>query len=127
MFSSVRQLKCHYKMWRGVTPANVVKVPCPDQSGADCRAPISARELAREHHIVWINLLKRGRLSVIDQLARWECARPENMEHFHVELLCPDPLESTRFILVQSPQVNLCESSGRRAPHAHSLESEVHR
>ena len=114
MFSSVRHLKCTYKVWRGQPLADQATHPCPDQSGATCSTPFASRQLAREHHMVWINLLKRGRLGVLDRLAAYECASPRSAGRFYVELSCPDPAQPQSSVLVQSPRVNLCERPRER-------------
>ena len=103
------------QMWRGEPLLGQPSQPCPDQSGAQCSGPIRAREMAREHHMVWINLLKRGRLGVLDQLAAYECAHERSGGRVYFEMTCPDPERPRqRQILVQSPQVNLCDRPRER-------------
>lgn len=108
MFSTVRGLKCEYQVWRGREGGDV---SCPDASSTQCERVL----LGREQHMVWVNLMRRGRLSVLDQLARSECSTQGEGARFFVKLTCPAPTPPHKPVRVQSEQVNLCINPQKRS------------
>lgn len=122
MFSPVRGLKCSYQIWERQDQSSSA---CPDKSGLQC-APY---KLSRHHHMVWNNLLKRGRLSVLSQLARYECQKQVerspsiNQPGFFVDLRCPDPIPGRPIVQVHTPQLNLCKATHPTQPHLHAKET----
>jgi hypothetical protein len=101
MFSSVRSLECKSQFF---VESNTASMPCPDQSSAQCQS----LRLSEKIHVVWINLIARGRLEVIDELSKKHCQN-ENENLFFVDLQCPDPYDNQNMIQVISPQQNLCK------------------
>ena len=109
MFSTVRNLKCDFKMWRR-SPQG--KDQCPDDSPTRC----DRVRLNKEQHMVWVNLMKRGRLSVLDHWAVHECKSQDQFGGVFVKLQCQSPDPLGKWTLVQSPRVNLCRAPQQRQP-----------
>ncbi len=103
MFSSVRSLECKSQFWVENSLADA-GMPCPDQSGMQCQS----LKLSEKIHVVWINLIARGRLEIIDQLAKNHCQHDQL--GFFVDLQCPDPYEQAQMLSIISPQQNLCKA-----------------
>ena len=94
MFSTVRTLKCQPQLWT--------------QSKEDDRKyPL---RLSKEMHMVWINLMKRGRLRVIKEFARSYCIQHPQTA-LYISLSCPHPIPPHQPIPLLSPQTDLCTSS----------------
>ncbi len=100
MFSTVRSLSCQVQMWESAEHGQL----CPDGQTANC-VPV---RLSSRYHMVWVNLLKRGRLQVLKELSKQECSQDQSKSVF-VNLSCPSPTPPHQQIIVQSPQLNLCE------------------
>ena len=111
MFSTVRNLKCDFKMWRGSEQG---RERCPDMISGRC----DQVRLSKEQHMVWVNLMRRGRLSVLDQWAAYECDKHYKMGggKVFVELRCQAPNAERAWTPIQSSKVNLCQSPQRREP-----------
>ena len=93
MFSTVRTLKCQPQLWT--------------QSKEDDRKyPL---RLSKEMHMVWINLMKRGRLRVIKEFARSYCIQHPQTA-LYISLSCPHPIPPHQPIPLLSPQTDLCTS-----------------
>ena len=119
MFSTVRNLKCDFQMWRVSEQSGAL---CPDGSSSRCEQV----RLSSEQHMVWVNLMRRGRLSVLDQWAVHECDQQSEEKGVFVKLRCQAPDGQRTWTPVQSPKVNLCRSPRRRQPLSslrHSLET----
>ena len=108
MFSTVRGLKCDYRIWRAKPDGNE---RCPDLSSARCERV----RLSKEQHMVWVNLMRRGRLSVLDQLASHDCAQQGDGGGYFVALSCQAPEPPHALQPIQSERVNLCEHPQRRS------------
>ena len=102
MFSSIRSLKCSVQAWESDP---IGKIPCP--SGSSEHLKCNQVRLSSDVHMVWINLLKRGRRSVLDHLVRRRCTKYPTRALF-VSLQCPLPDQNLSPIFVQRPEVNLC-------------------
>ena len=108
MFSTVRALECDVRAQRSVE-AGERGAPCP--SGERRCAPL---RLSGELHMVWVNLLKRGRREVLHELARAQCLTPEGAPRarsLYVSLSCPAPTPPHPLVEVQSGSVDLCEEA----------------
>ena len=93
MFSTVRTLKCRPQLWS-------------QQSDDSRRQPL---RLSREMHMVWVNLMKRGRLRVVEEFARSYCQRrPETA--LYISLSCPNPTPPHAAIPLIRPETDLCSS-----------------
>jgi len=106
MFSTVRGLECEVRAQRTAAPGEA-SAPCP--GGAGRCAPL---RLSGELHMVWVNLLKRGRREVLHELARTQCLTPDGTRRdraLYVSLSCPAPTAPHAPVLVQRGDVNLCE------------------
>lgn len=101
MFSTVRGLKCTFELFERRVDGTET---CPDDSRFRC----SSVHLSSRHHMVWVNLLARGRLSVLDRLAEHECAKQQGEPGFYARIRCPDPTPPHQPHLLQSPEINLC-------------------
>lgn len=108
MFSTVRSLSCQVQLWRTETTGRL----CPDGSTPYCM-PV---RLSSKYHMVWVNLLKRGRLQVLDRVANKECSTVQEGGGVFINLSCPSPVPPHQMVNVQSPQVNLCQTSQKRKP-----------
>ena len=102
MFSTVRNLKCAPKVWLSSPQGNVL---CPDQSGGRC----VQKRLSRDIHMVWINLMKRGRMSVMNSYVAHQCARQPDRP-LYISLTCQSPTPPHQMISLISPSNNQCES-----------------
>ena len=60
MFSSVRSLSCQVQMWESSEQGQL----CPDGQTAHC----TQVRLSSRYHMVWVNLLKRGRRQVLKEI-----------------------------------------------------------
>lgn len=113
MFSTVRSLSCKPRLWftdpqRSASSGQL----CPDGRTRGC----SPLRLSGQYHMVWVNLLKRGRLQVLDRVARDRCQSLGEGAAVFIELSCPDPEPPHASIEVQSSLIDLCASPGRRQP-----------
>ena len=108
MFSTVRSLSCQTQMWRTEASGG----PCPDGNSFGC----STVRMSRHYHMVWVNLLKRGRLQVLDQIAARECTNLKGQGKVFFDLSCPSPTPPHELIKVQSPLVDLCTHPQKRKP-----------
>ena len=100
MFSTVRSLSCQVQAWEGVEGAGRAQA-CPNGSGR-C-APL---RLTAELHMVWVNLLKRGRREVLRRFVEERCSKPE--ARLYVSLSCPHPEAPHPLLTIQSPLDELC-------------------
>lgn len=110
MFSTVRSLSCQPMLWY-VDPKVQARGPCPDGQTQGCQT----LRLSSQYHMVWVNLLKRGRLQVLDELARERCDALGEGAAVFIKLSCPTPAPPHTMVEVQSPKINLCRSPGMRA------------
>ena len=101
MFSTVRSLSCQVQMWESSEQGQL----CPDGQTAHC----TQVRLSSRYHMVWVNLLKRGRRQVLEKLAQQECTQRQAHEAIFINLTCPSPEPPHQAITIQSPTVNLCE------------------
>jgi hypothetical protein len=100
MFSTVRNLKCAPKVWVSAPQGSQL---CPDQSGERC----VQKRLSGDIHMVWINLMKRGRMSVMSSYVAHQCARqPERS--LYISLTCQSPTPPHQMISLISPSKNQC-------------------
>ena len=110
MFSTVRSLSCQPQLW-SLDPTSSSSQICPDGQTLGCR-PL---RLSTQYHMVWVNLLKRGRLQVLDAVARDRCEALGEGGAVFVGLNCPSPTPPHQMVEVQSPKVNLCREPRRRS------------
>jgi hypothetical protein len=108
MFSTVRSLSCQVQVWRKTDQGTL----CPDGLTPHCRP----MRLSSKYHMVWVNLLKRGRLQVLDRVAKEECVDMGEDGAVFINLSCPSATPPHSLINVQSPQVNLCQMPKTRRP-----------
>lgn len=93
MFSTVRTLKCSPRFWTQ-SPTTSYKRPL---------------RLGKEMHIVWINLMKRGRLRVIRQFADDYCQNHPG-HSLYGSLSCPHPKPPHSSLSLIKPDQDLCSS-----------------
>ena len=108
MFSTVRSLSCQVQIWRTETNGRL----CPDGITPQCMQ----MRLSSKYHMVWVNLLKRGRLQVLDRVASKECSTLQENGGVFMDLSCPSPEPPHHLVNVQSSQVNLCKTPQKRKP-----------
>ena len=111
MFSTVRSLSCKPELWYA-EPTAKSSSPCPDGQSFGCRQ----LRLSSQYHMVWVNLLKRGRLQVLDEVAKDRCASLGDGASVFIKLSCPSPTPPHEMVEVQSPKINLCRSPTQRSP-----------
>ena len=102
MFSTVRSLSCQVQMWESTDRGPL----CPDGRTSHC----TQVRLSSRYHMVWVNLLKRGRRQVLKKIAQHECSQRKPNEGVFINLSCPSPEPPHQQITIQNPKVNLCES-----------------
>jgi hypothetical protein len=84
MFSSVRSLQCQSQFIVEQTQTQAQNLqPCPNHPSQTCQKLKPSEHL----HVVWINLIQRGRLEVINEFAQQHCAKSPNAMFF-AELKC---------------------------------------
>ena len=96
MFSSVRSLNCTVQAWEGPI-------------GSDCAAKQSSCQplrMSAELHMVWINLMKRGRVSVIEKFAEQRCANSN--QGLYINLSCPQAVPPHSPVQLYHHSVDLC-------------------
>lgn len=108
MFSTVRSLSCQVQVWHKTDQGTL----CPDGLTPHCRP----MRLSSKYHMVWVNLLKRGRLQVLDRVAKEECVDMGEDGAVFINLSCPSATPPHPLINVQSPKVNLCQMPKTRRP-----------
>ena len=106
MFSTVRGLSCEPRLWRGALQGERAR-PCPSDEGACVE-----RSLGRELHMVWVNLLKRGRVEVLNTFVERACAA-EPTRPLYMSLRCPHPEAPHPWVELQSPLQDLCSDLSR--------------
>ena len=94
----MRGLNCQARAWEG---AEGRAAPCPNGEGR-----CTQLRLSRELHMVWVNLLKRGRREVLSHFVKRRCERVNRP--LYVSLTCPAPEAPHPMITVQSPDRDLC-------------------
>lgn len=100
MFSTVRSLNCQIQAWEGAAEGQSNRF-CPN--GQDRCVSLS---LSKELHMVWVNLLKRGRREVLQHYVEQRCKqRPKPL---YISLNCPHPEDPHPLISIQSPNQDLC-------------------
>ena len=102
MFSTVRSLSCQVQMWESTEQGAL----CPDGQTSHC----TQVRLSSRYHMVWVNLLKRGRRQVLKKIAQQECSQRQPNEAIFINLSCPSPEPPHQQITIQNPKVNLCET-----------------
>lgn len=94
--------------WRMFSPTRMVS--CEVRLYDAARQPI---DLSQQLHVAWINLLKRARLSVLDQVALKLCAdqRAQGQEEpaLYAHIRCATP---------QAPRLALCQAGPPRSAAA---------
>ena len=60
-------------------------------------------------HMVWVNLMKRGRLRVVKEFARSYCKEHANTA-LYVSLSCPQPTPPHTPINLIRPEIDVCAS-----------------
>ena len=101
MFSTVRSLNCQAQAWEGAQ-AGQASVPCPDGQGRCAQV-----RLSQALHMVWVNLLKRGRREVVERFVQTRCAQGSGRS-FYMSLTCPHPEAPHPLVTVQAPTHDLC-------------------
>lgn len=101
MFSTVRSLNCQAQAWEGAQPGQP-SVPCPGGQGRCAQV-----RLSQALHMVWVNLLKRGRREVVEKLVQTRCAEGAGRP-FYMSLTCPHPEAPHPLVTVQAPTQDLC-------------------
>jgi hypothetical protein len=104
MFSSVRSLQCQSQfIVESQNQAN--QQACPNDPSKSCQK----LKLNEHLHVVWINLIQRGRLEVIDRFAQQHCATKQDAMFF-ADLKCESTDGSKSPIEIISVNQNLCET-----------------
>jgi hypothetical protein len=104
MFSTVRSLSCEVSAWRerdeGAEGRRTTR--CPQGEGL-CEQVALSQEL----HMVWVNLLKRGRREVLKAFVEQQCAQSPSRA-LYVRFACPHPEAPHPLVTLQAPHVDLC-------------------
>lgn len=102
MFSTVRKLQCVPKAWVAHSQG---QYSCPDHNTQRC-TPV---RFAQDVHMVWYNLLKRGRQDVVQAWVKRICQRPDT-HALYFSLTCPDPAAPHPMRTIVSTKDNACDS-----------------
>ncbi len=114
MFSSVRSLQCQSqfiveypssKQSENQIQNQANQQACPNDPSKSCQK----LKLNEHLHVVWINLIQRGRLEVIDHFAKQHCATKQDAMFF-ADLKCESTDGSKSPIEIISVNQNLCET-----------------
>lgn len=118
MFSTVRSLTCQVRAWEGTTAPQ--GTPCPNGVGR-----CVPQRLSQSLHMVWVNLLNRGRREVVQALVKERCSRP-TPKPFYLSLRCPSPEAPHPLITLQAPTQDLCAHPEAILPPLTSTMKEAH-
>ena len=107
MFSTVRSLSCEVSAWRergegGEGGEMRRAMRCPQGEGV-CEQIALSQEL----HMVWVNLLKRGRREVLKAFVEQQCAQSPSRA-LYVRFACPHPDAPHPLVTLQAPHVDVC-------------------
>ena len=101
MFSTVRKLQCVPQAW---IASDQAYQRCPHNHGQNCQS----LRFTQDVHMVWYNLLKRGRTEVIQAWVQRMCQR-ETTKALYFSLKCPIPKVPHPMHTVVSSQDNACD------------------
>ena len=102
MFSTVRSLQCKPQAW---IQNHQAKQACPHHSQHKCNAV----RFTQDVHMIWYNLMKRGRKEVIQSWVKRICARPQT-EALYFSLQCPHPEKPHPMQDIISPIDDACRA-----------------
>ncbi len=89
--------------WRMFSPIRMIDCSVSWATGPE-RTPVDARDHV---HDVWISLMKRARVDVVEGFARFLCQRQGGNAQVYVDLTCPHPDGQARRPI--PADLNLCE------------------
>lgn len=102
MFSTVRSLQCKPQAW--IQSAQAYQ-NCPHHPQYKCK-PV---RFTQDVHMIWYNLMKRGRKEVVQSWVERICRRTDT-QALYFSLQCPHPQNPHPMQEIVSPTVDACQS-----------------